>query len=147
MRKVGKIDARGRDRVRSVNELPSLTVQSDAHMADIENIMRQFGQGGMEMLDETKLQFLDISEFTDLADALNQAKEAEVEFLKLPSKVREVFDHDVAVWLDTAHDQEKIDALVEAGFIIREEIAVEEVVPEPIVPPVVVAPVVVVPDP
>ena len=66
--------------------------------------------------------FKDVSEFTDLADALNQAKVAEVEFLKLPSKVREIFEHDVAVWLDTAHDQEKRDALVAAGYIKSEEV-------------------------
>jgi len=111
------LDSRGKPRVQTVNTDPSMTVQSDAHMADITNILKQFGQGGMEMLDEADLMFKDVSEFTDLQDALNQARVAEVEFLKLPSKVREIFNHDVAVWLDTAHDQDKRDALVEAGFL------------------------------
>ncbi len=116
-RTVGDVDYRGRPRIQTVNNDPSETVQSDAHLADIQNIMQKFGQGGMEMLDETKLHFADVSEFTDLGDALRQAIEAELEFMKLPSKVREIFKHDVATWLDTAFDEDKRDALVEAGFI------------------------------
>ncbi len=116
-RKVGTVDSRGKDRVQTVNTDPSETVQSDAHLADIQNILKSYGATGMEMLDETQMMFADVTSFTDLADAMNQARLAEVEFLKLPSKVREIFDHDVAVWLDSAHDEEKRDALVEAGFI------------------------------
>ncbi len=111
------LDYRGKRRVQTHNDEPSETIQSDAHLADIGNIMAHFGQTGQDMLDEADLMFADVSEFTDLADAMNQAKEAEVEFMKLPSKVREVFDHDVATWLDTAHDQEKRNALVAAGFL------------------------------
>ncbi len=121
-RKVGTTDSRGRKRVQTVNNEPSQTVQSDSHLADIQNILARFGAGGIEALDETELQFGDVSEFTDLRDALDQARIAEVQFLKLPSKVREIFNHDVAVWLDTAHDEEKRDALVEAGFIKRPEV-------------------------
>ncbi len=117
MRKVGDKDSRGKNRVQTVNTKPSLTVQSDAHLADITNIMKKFGAEGIEMLDEAKLVYADVSQFTDLRDALDQAREAEIKFLRLPSKVREIFNHDVAEWLDTAHDQEKRDALVAAGFL------------------------------
>ncbi len=137
MRVVGVEDSRGNDRVQTVNDEPSETIQSDAHMAEINNIMASFGAGGMEMLDEADLMFADVSEFTDLQDAMNQAKHAEVEFMKLPSKVREIFDHDVAVWLDSAHDPEKRDALIAGGWI-NDPDAVEEVVevvPPPVAPP------------
>lgn len=137
MRKVGKKSYRGRDRVFTKNTQPSLTVASDAHLADIKNIMAQFGATGMAALDETALVFQDISGFTDLADAMNQAKAAEFEFMKLPSKVREIFKHDVAVWLDTSHDEDKRDALIDAGFLepLVKEIADEvEVLPEVEVP-------------
>ncbi len=116
-RMVGTEDYRAKARVQTINEEPSMTVQSDAHLADIKNIMAQYSETGMESLDEAELDFRDVSEFTDLADALQQAKLAEVQFLKLPSKVREVFEHDVAVWLDTAHDDDKRQALVKAGFL------------------------------
>ncbi len=116
-RKVGVEDSRGKPRFQTVNDDPSMTVQSDAHLADLRHIMAQFEETGLDSLKEADLQFKDVSEFTDLRDALDQARQAETEFLKLPSKVREVFDHDVAVWLDTAHDEDKRDELVRRGYL------------------------------
>ncbi len=121
-RKVGKLNSFGEKRTQTLNEDPSETIVSDAHLADINQIMTRFAKGGIvESLDEAQLLYGDVSEFTDLADALNQARLAEVEFLKLPRQVREVFEHDVAVWLDTAHDEDKRAALVEAGWIVPVE--------------------------
>ncbi len=121
----GVKNAKGFRRWQTVNDDPSMTVQSDAHLADINTIVRQFEQGGGDLLDEAALEFADISDFTDLKDALDQLRLAEVEFMKLPSKVREIFNHDAAEWLDTAHDQEKRDALVTAGFL-EDDSAVQE---------------------
>lgn len=114
-----QLDARGRPRVRTSFEgSPSLTVQSDAPKADIQQILKQFDQVGIiENLNNAEAVFADISEFTDFADAMRHAKMAEGEFMKLPSKVREIFGHSVENWLDTAHDPEKRNALVEAGII------------------------------
>lgn len=124
--KADRVDSRGRPRVQTINTDPSMTVQSDAHLADIQNIMKTFGAEADSILDEAELMYADVSDFTDLADALNQAKEADVDFKKLPSKVRELFDHDVVNWLDTAHDPDKREAmhdvLVEKGFIKSEEV-------------------------
>lgn len=115
---VGEIDSRGKPRVQTVNELPSRTVQSDSYNADIRNIMGQFGGVNLgDTLDDASALYADVSEFTDLRDALDQARMAEVDFMKLPPGVRQIFNHDVAEWLDTAHDKDKRDALVAAGFI------------------------------
>ena len=101
-----------RHRVQTVNDGESLTVQSEARQADIRQIIRRYAEVGiLDHLKEVELRYADVSEFTDLGDALRQAKEAEKQFLKLPSKVRELFNHDVAEWLDTAHDKDKQDAL------------------------------------
>lgn len=134
------LDGKGRPRVQTINNDESMTVQSDAHLADINHILRQFANDGSKMLDQADLMYKDVSEFTDLRDALDQAIEADIEFKKLPSKVREIFNHDVAVWLDTAHDQDKRDALVAGGWINPPEVpkptppeveGVEEVVEVP----------------
>ncbi len=117
MKRNENLDYRGKPRVQTLNKEPSETVQSDAHLADITTILSKFGQQGMEMLDETALVYADVSEFSDFHDVMLQVREADVAFLKLPSKVREIFGHDVAVWLDTAHDEDKRDALVAAGFL------------------------------
>jgi len=112
------VDRRGRPRVQTVNTGPELTVQSDKAFGDINHILKKYKEVGiLDGLRNADLVFKDVSEFTDLVDALGQVKVAEKEFLKLPSKVRRVFHNDVAEWLDAAHDPEKIDALVKAGII------------------------------
>lgn len=112
------LDYRGKERVQTEFHDESLTIQSDAPKADIQKILKQYKQVGIvDHLNYAEATFRDISEFEDFADAMRHAREAESEFLKLPSKVREIFNHDVAEWLDAAHDPEKRDALVAAGII------------------------------
>ncbi len=129
-----QLDYRGKKRslYQTVNDGPSQTVQSDAAQADINNILRKYEAVGIvDNLNMAEAAFRDISEFTDFADAMRHAEMAESEFLKLPSKVREIFHHDVAEWLDTAHDEEKRDALVAAGIIEAEPVVAS---PEPVKP-------------
>jgi len=102
-----------RARVRTVNTLPSRTVQSDVVRAEIKHILAKYRQVGvLEHMRNVDLQFRDVSEFSDFADVMYQSKVAESAFMRLPSKVREVFHHDVAEWLDAAHDKAKLDALL-----------------------------------
>ncbi len=119
---VEQLDARGKARSQfqtSFEGQESMTVQSDAQEADIVHILRKYAQVGLvDNLNMAEAMFKDISEFTDFADAMRHASEAESEFLRLPSKVREIFDHDVANWLDAAHDDDKRDLLREAGIIM-----------------------------
>lgn len=98
-------------RVQTINDQPSLTVQSDAKRADIRQILKKYKQVGIvDHLNHVQARWADVTEFTDLSDALRQARVAEEEFMKLPSKVREIFNHDVTEWLDTAHDPAKREA-------------------------------------
>ena len=115
-----QLDARGRPRApyQTVNDGPQLTVQSDADKADIQKILRRYQDVGIvDHLEITAASFKDVTSFNDFADVIRTAHAAETEFMELPSKVREIFDHDVATWLDTAHDPEKLAALIEAGKI------------------------------
>lgn len=103
---------RRKPRVQTVNDLPSMTVQSDRNRADIQEILRKYRAVGIvDHMREVDLAFRDVSEFEDYADMARQAKEAEMAFMRLPSRLREVFDHDVGRWLDAAHDPEKLEAL------------------------------------
>ncbi len=116
------LDHRGRPRVQTVNDLPSLTVQSDRDEADIIKILKKYKEVGIvDHLNLTQSSYQDVTAFTDFADVIRTAKEAELQFLELPSKVREIFKHDVANWLDTAHDEEKRASLVAAGIIEPEQ--------------------------
>lgn len=103
---------RRRPRVRTVNDLPSRTVQSDVGRAEIANILAKHQQTGIiDHLSAVDLQFRDVSEFEDFADLMRQTKEAEKVFMALPSKLREVFNHDVMTWLDVAHDSTRLEEL------------------------------------
>lgn len=107
-------DYRGKLRsfYQTVNNDPSETIQSDAKRADIKEIMREHGVTNIiEHLAETDAQFMDVTQFTDYADVFREAKKAEFEFMKLPPEVRSLFNHDVARWLDAAHDQDKAEAI------------------------------------
>jgi len=102
------LDARGRPRVQTINEEPSMTVQYDADQTDIKKIIQKYNNTGIiEHLNNVEATYADVSTFTDFADVMRHAKAAEAEFMKLPSKIREEFNHDVATWLDTSHDPEK----------------------------------------
>lgn len=102
----------GRRRVQTVNDMPSKTVQADVVRSEIRHILAKYkGVGIVEHLRDVDLQFRDVSEFDDFADLMFQSKQAEKVFMSLPSKVREVFDHDVAKWLDAAHDEAKLEEL------------------------------------
>jgi len=102
------LDYRGKPRVQTVNDQPSKTIQSDAHLADIQKILGQFGHTGiLDSLQDADDVYMDVSEFTDFTTMHAQAEEAKARFMELPSKVREVFNHDVFEWLDAAHDPEK----------------------------------------
>ncbi len=113
------LDFRGRKRSKYwiVNKEPSQTVQSDAHLADIHHILKQWEIGGSDLLDEAAMEFADVSEFTDYHDVMLNVRQAEHTFMALPPQVRAIFGNSVETWLDTAHDEDKRDALVEAGFI------------------------------
>lgn len=97
----------------------SLTVQSDRAKTEINNILAAYSDNGgiITHLAQVQASYKDISEFTDLKDAIDQARRAEHEFMRLPSEVRRIFDHNVATWLDTSHDSDKIQTLMDKGLI------------------------------
>tara|TARA_B100000700_G_scaffold290217_1_gene348104 strand:+ start:476 stop:907 length:432 start_codon:yes stop_codon:yes gene_type:complete len=111
-------DRRGRTGAVTVNAMASKTVQADQDKADIRMILRKYEQVGIvDQLNAGEAQFVDVSELGDYVDVMNVVREAEATFMKLPSKTREIFGHDVANWLDYCHDKDKRDELVEAGVI------------------------------
>jgi hypothetical protein len=130
-----KLDARGRARVQTVNNEPSKTQQGDHDLADIRSILKRFDQVGIvDHLESVDAAFVDVSELPeDYSAVMRYSRQAEQQFMKLPSKLRALFNHDAAEWLDAAHDQDhwlrkNHDKLVKAGLA--------EPAPEPSPPPV-----------
>lgn len=127
---------RRRPRVRTVNSLESMTVQSDVVRAEMKHILAKYEQTGVLVgLDEVDLAFRDVTEFEDFSDMMRASVEAKGAFMRLPSKVREVFDHDHLRWLDAAHDGLELSQkakLEELGVIERVEDPAKPVkLPEP----------------
>ncbi len=131
-RVVGNTDSLGRPRVQTVNDDPSKTVQSDAYLADISNILAKHHVGVQRSLDEAELVYRDVSEFKDFQDVMNETIRAKEEFMKLPPRARRIFENDVTVWLDTAHDDDKREELVAAGILKGPVVASTDPGPPPI---------------
>lgn len=105
-------------RVQSVNEDPSLTVQSLASETDINHIINRYDQTGLiKHLNRAEAQFADVTEVSDYRTALEQVRAADEVFSQLPATVRQVFNNDPAQFLDAAHDPDKRDLLVKAGLL------------------------------
>ena len=98
-------DFLGRPRFQEIVNQPSKTVQADAKKADINEILKKAngGLGLVQHLQDVDAQFMDVSEHDDYVTLMRHVRDAESTFNQLPSKVRELFDHDVAKWLDAAH--------------------------------------------
>lgn len=105
----------GRDRVQTafvvVDDLgdlvpeESLTKQSDVHRAEMKHILAKYEETGVLVgLRDTDLEFRDVSQFDDFSEMMRESVNAKQAFMRLPSKVREVFGHDHMNWLDAAHD-------------------------------------------
>ena len=128
----------GKKRVQTVNKSDSLTVQSDREQAEMKSILAKYEMTGViEHLRQVDLEFRDITAFDNYHDAMREAERAKQEFMTLPSKVREVFDHDHGKWLDAAEDgvtPEQHAKLVKLGMV-------EEITPvEPEAPAAPVSP-------
>ena len=132
------LDYRGKARVQTFFREESKTVQSQAKDADINEVLRKYPQVSIaQHLKDVDARYMDVSEFTDLQDALNQMEVAKEEFMKLPSKMRELFNHSVAEWLDAAHDPEKqaeIEAIINPPEVVVTPATPEASEPTPEVP-------------
>lgn len=116
------LDRRGRPRVQTVFEDPSLTVQSDADRASIRHILGKYKEMGLAAGMQAAGEFVDLSELTDYTQAMRVVRASETAFMQLPAEARKVFKNDPATWLDAVQgaefgDQEKMDQLVKAGLV------------------------------
>ncbi len=117
-------------------EAADVTIQSDNNEADINLLMKRHTPAGLAaMMETTEHLFADVTDFQDYTDVMREARRAEESFMTLPSKVRELFHHDAAEWLDCAHDEEKLAAmapqleklgLIKPGELDAEPTVVEE---------------------
>lgn len=119
-----------RKRVKTVIKDESLTQQSHAKRANINNIMKEYGKTGLLPIVKAKPVYGD-TPVGDYHAALNFIRQAEQQFMQLPAELRTEFDNDAGKFLDFINDDENIEKAREMGLaepeIIEEPIQVEVV--------------------
>jgi phage internal scaffolding protein len=105
-------------RVRTENDLPSRTDQSQKDECDINNIVERFQQTGIiEHLNTQTPQFGDATQVPgDFTESMHMIMAAQEMFDELPSDVRKFFDNDPQSFLTYAQDPSNAETLVELGL-------------------------------
>lgn len=112
----------------------SLTRQSMKNETDINRIVGRFQETGMlnHVASKTPV-YADVSGVSDYREALEQVRQIDEFFMKLPAKVRARFENSPAGFLDFMSDAGNLEEARELGLV-----PVEPVPPvPPVVPPVV----------
>lgn len=120
------------------SENPSLTHQSFAADADINNIVSRFRETGF-LVDPMitcvrKPQFGDFTGSLDFHSAQNIVSRVSNEFSRLPSNIRSFFGNDPSVYFDYVTDPKNRDEAVRMGLVSSPQEDAVEAPPEAVVP-------------
>ena len=95
----------------------SMTQQHFAEESEINNILRSHDRNGViEHIHRGNAIYGDFSNITDFSDALDQIREAQQEFLNVPSEIREKFQNDAGQFFKFASDPNNLDELIKMGL-------------------------------
>lgn len=93
-----------------------ITKQEFKDECDINNILRQFTLTGIiEHINKSEASFVDLPDMSDFQSSLAIISEAEAAFASLPSKVRDRYQNDPAVFLGALADPSQKEFLTEVG--------------------------------
>lgn len=113
----------GRLRVRTINEEPTKTDQTQKEQCDIKNIMKMYGANSdqaykniPEAMKGIQGDFTNIPTFQQMCDTLNQAQAS---FDALPSKLRKRFDNDPKELISFLEDPTNNEEAYKLGLKIK----------------------------
>jgi phage internal scaffolding protein len=116
----------------------SLTQEQFAEETKINNILRSHDRNGViQHINRGNAIYGDFSNVTDFSDALDQIKQAQSEFMNIPSDIREKFKNDAGEFFKFASNPDNIDELREMGLAIpKDSVAMptEQAIPEAVEP-------------
>ena len=96
----------------------SLTQQHFAEESEINNIIRSHDRNGViDHIHRGNAIYGDFSNITDLSDALIQIKEAQQEFLNIPSEIREKFKNDAGEFFKFASNPDNESEMQKMGLL------------------------------
>lgn len=99
-------------------EDPSLAVQSQRDEADINNIVRNFGVTGKLPASIQLPTYGDFDTVNDYRSAIEAVRQAEAEFLKVPSSLREKLGNDPQRFLEFCANPANLEELRQLGLAI-----------------------------
>lgn len=114
---------------RTINNEPSLTIQSEKDTCDINQIVNKFGltKSPISSISRALTQqgylapiqggFGDFTNVVDYHDAINRAQQAQDAFMELPAAVRARFSNDPGKLIDFLSDDKNRSEAVELGLI------------------------------
>lgn len=95
----------------------SLTQQHFTEECEINNILRSHDRNGViNHIHKGNAIYGDFSEITDFTDALHLIKNANKEFMNIPSEIREQFQNDAGQFFKFASDPANKDQLIKMGL-------------------------------
>ncbi len=116
----------------------SLTQEQFAEESEINNIIRSHDRNGViEHINRGNAIYGDFSGITDFSEALDQIREAQNEFMNIPSEIREKFQNDAGQFFKFASNPENIQELREMGLAYPEQsdaMPSETAIPEAVEP-------------
>lgn len=103
---------------RTVNDEPSMTVQSEKDSCDFNKIYAKYTKTGlMTNLRRDPPRYGDFSSAVDYHDSLLRAQQAEDAFMQLPATVRARFDNDPGKVIDFLNDPNNRPEAVKLGLV------------------------------
>lgn len=95
-----------------------LTVQAQANECDINTIVKRMEKGMLLNTNQNEGVFQDVSEYSDLADAIIKVQNANAEFMKLPADLRARFENDPVQLVEFLEDGNNRKEAEELGLIV-----------------------------
>lgn len=96
----------------------SLTQQHFQEECDIINIIKRHDRNGIiEHVHRGQARYGDFSEVTDYREALDLVRDAQEEFMTIPSDIRKKFDNNPGKFYEFVSNPDNRDELIEMGFI------------------------------
>lgn len=111
---------------------PSVAVQSQKDDADINSIMKRFGQTGMLPSNVRAPTYGDFTSAGDFRSAMDSVRAAKESFMEMPAEVRKRFGNDPQLFVEFCSDEKNLKEMREMGL------AIPEVVPPEVKPSEVV---------
>lgn len=103
----------------------SLTQQHFQEECDILNIIRRHDRNGIiEHVQRGQARYGDFSEVHDYREALDLVRDAQKEFMSVPSDIRKQFDNNPGKFYEFVSNPENKDELIKMGFIEQSQQAV-----------------------